>query len=148
MHTLHMLCTKNKSIFDGSKDRLKKILIQYSKLHGKKPFVGPFLSPKNLNSTSLCLNCLSCTSKCCSVCSLYVMNVKNADFSKLKNRFVFRFCVSKSNLFQFQLVFLADIIVSSRNVLQRCVTGQKRLQGGLRVRFFTKIQDQIKNPDH
>ena len=109
MHTLHMLCTKNKSIFDGSKDRLKKILIQYSKLHGKKPFVGPFLSPKNLNSTSLCLNCLSCTSKCCSVCSLSVMNVKNADFSKLKNRFVFRFCVSKFNLFQFQLVFLADI---------------------------------------
>ena len=40
------------------------------------------------------------------------------------------------------------LIVSSRNVLQRCVTGQKWLQGGLRVRFFTKIQDQIKNPDH
>ena len=45
----HMLCTKNKSIFDGSKDRLKKILIQFSKLQGKKPFVGPFLSPKTLS---------------------------------------------------------------------------------------------------
>ena len=67
---LHMLCTKKKSIFDGSKDRLKTILIQFSKLQGRKPFLSPFLSPKNLNWTSLRLNCLNCASKCCSVHSL------------------------------------------------------------------------------
>ena len=44
-----MLCTKNKNIY-----RLHtKIQIQFSKIQGKKPFVGPFLLPKNLNLTSL-----------------------------------------------------------------------------------------------
>ena len=41
---------KCKNSCDSSKDRLdRKILSQFSKLPGKKAFVGPFLSPKNLN---------------------------------------------------------------------------------------------------
>ena len=47
---LHLLGTKNKNIFYSVKDRLRtKIQIQFSKIQDKKPFVGPFLLPKNSN---------------------------------------------------------------------------------------------------
>ena len=45
---------KHKYLFDSSKERLDtKILNHFSKLQDKKPFIGPFLSPKNVNLTSL-----------------------------------------------------------------------------------------------
>ena len=41
---------KHKNLFDSSKERLDtKILNHFSKLQDKKPFIGPFLSPKNVN---------------------------------------------------------------------------------------------------
>ena len=55
-HTTHVNTNLNKykNSFDSSKDRLDtKIVSEFSKLQDKKPSTGPFLSPKNLNLTSL-----------------------------------------------------------------------------------------------
>ena len=82
------------------------MLNQFSKLPDKKPFVGPFLSPKNLNLTLLFLKVytqvlLVCTfAEHAKVILIYVspevnhftksyrlVNIKNACFSKLETRF-------------------------------------------------------------
>ena len=93
--------------FDSSKDRLDtKILSQLSKLRDKKPFVRPFLSPKNLNLTShkLYTQVLlvgAFTVRANGYCYVFretnrfsksfrVVNIENAGFSKLETR-VFAF---------------------------------------------------------
>ena len=44
---------KCKNLFDSSKERLDTKILNYhfSKLQDKKPFIGPFLLPKNVNLT-------------------------------------------------------------------------------------------------
>ena len=66
---LRTLCNKNKNIFYSSKDRLHtKIQSQFSKIQDKKPFVVPFLSPKNFDLTSLKLQSEHCQSVRATVC--------------------------------------------------------------------------------
>ena len=90
--------------FDSSKDRLDtKILRQFSKLQDKKPFVRPFLSPKNLILTShklytqvLLVGTFAVRAN--GYCYVFreitrllkffrVVNIENAGFSKLETRF-------------------------------------------------------------
>ena len=97
---------KYKNSCDSSKDRLDtKILNQFSKLPDKKPFVGPFLSPKNLNLTLLFFKSVHASAvglyvrwTCegytyvspeinCFTKSYRLVNIKNACFSKLETRF-------------------------------------------------------------
>ena len=46
---------KNSVVIVQKIDLIQKLLNHFSKLPDKKPFVGPFLSPKNLNLTLLFL---------------------------------------------------------------------------------------------
>ena len=80
------------------------MLNQFSKLPDKKPFVGPFLSPKNLNLTLLFLKVYTQVLLVCTFAehagytyvspeinrfmkSYQLVNIKNACFSKLETRF-------------------------------------------------------------
>ena len=70
---------------------------------------------------------INCFSK-----SSWVINIKNAG-----SRLDFR--ISKLNLFNFQLVFLATIFILLRNAEKHCVTRQKRLQGSFENTIYKAI---------